>query len=166
MALNEQLAKRIGALEQQARKRDVYERHIPYCVLWLDQKTQTIPDATNTLINFDLEIVDVGNLHSTTVNNSRITVVVAGLYLFTVGLGWEEDAAGYREVYIQVNGTAIRRIRAHPFAASTAVWMEASVLWHMDATDYAEVVVYQNSGGAIDVLYTAYSPMFAACLQG
>lgn len=167
MAINEQFARRIRALEAQAQKRDVYERHIPYCVVTRDQTDQTIPATTWTNIEFDLEIDDVGSLHENVTNPDRIMPVVAGCYLFEARIIWEENAGSSRYMQIMINdATIIARTRDYPNAANQ-VYQDLSFPWHMDVGDYATVAVFHGVVGGLDVDYAAsYSPIFSACLLG
>jgi len=162
MALNEQLAKRIGALEQQARKRDVYERHIPYCVL-SNQGAKTFTTATWTVCPWALEYNDVGAMFDAGVNTDRVYVVVGGLYSFRGAIGWTDVKAGTRQLQIRINGTIRARVSLNQTGQT---FQEITLDWHMSPTDYAELWAYQNSGGDLAWFTNNYGPMFSACLQG
>lgn len=169
MALNEQMARRIRALEAQMRQHDVYERHIPYCDL-RSSVNLTIPTGANTILLFDTEANDVGGLHSTIANTGRITIVVAGFYLFTAGVSWEAGAVGIRDLRIYKNTSIVAIHRHTPIGGQTADNITISRQIHMDVGDYATANVWQTSGGDLDVVKAAtgghYSPIFCGCLLG
>lgn len=117
---------------------------------------QSIPDSTWTFLSFDMELLDVGDFHSNTENPSRLTVPSAfavGQYLVGAGVVWETSDVGYRQLQLYLNGNPFGP--QLPFAVIpgiptyTGIFILSSFL---SAADYFEIKVWQNSGGALDVL--------------
>lgn len=131
-----------------------------YCKLY-KSANQAINNASLTTVTFDSEDFDVGNLHDTAVNNSRITIPAggAGLWLFVATCSWGgRNAAGGRTgAYVYKNGTTrIAIAEETPDAASgdgnlgttfSAVCFDLAV-----AGDYYEMQVRQDSGGSLNLL--------------
>ena len=120
------------------------------------QTSQSIPNATTTAIAFDGEVfADVGGIHSTTVNNTRFTVPFGfnGAYSINVTVQWAASAAGtVRIVRIYKNGSAMAWSQKAP--SSVQVSDSISIIDDGSEGSYYEVFVYQDSGGALNVLGT------------
>jgi hypothetical protein len=114
----------------------------------------SIPNNTDTMLTFDSETYDDG-YHKTTVQNNRITIKSAGRYNIGANIEWANLTIGTRVVYFLLNSTTI--IAATEWAA---LRMSLSMDYAFIAGDYIEVWVKQNSGGALNVVATAYSPVF------
>lgn len=128
----------------------------------------SLTNNTVTALTFDTETWDVGGMHSTSSNTSRITIPTggAGLYLFAGCVQFASNATGFRELKITLNGggsTAISATRVNAINGSTTR-MECTALYKAQAGDYFELTAYQNSGGALnlDSSATAPSPIFSA----
>jgi len=121
---------------------------------------QSIPNASLTALAFNSQRFDTDGIHDTVTNNSRLTCKTAGKYQITVNLCFETNNTGERRVYLRVNGaTYIAGSVAN--AAATSHHFSVSTLYNMDVNDYVEVLVYQSSGGALNVLAGGdYSPEF------
>jgi hypothetical protein len=130
--------------------------------------TQSIADSTWTAISFTAERWDTGT-NSTYPNGfwvntaaTRLTATVSGNYIFTGHISFAADATGIRAVAIRLNGATYIVVDQRPSAgaaANTAISIATS--YYLAAGDYAELMVYQNSGGALNVATAAnYSPEF------
>ena len=115
---------------------------------------QTISNATATAITFGAgtETFDVGAMHDTGSNTSRITIPTGGdgIYLLHGELAIAASAVGQRQVYIRQNGTTTITALILAAAAATTLNMLASAIVNAVATDYFELVIYQDSGGNLD----------------
>ena len=81
----------------------------PFCDVYSTAAfTMSATPGTATAVTFDTEIADsTGAMHSTTVNTSRITVPVDGLYAVEAGASIIAQAtATYFRGYIGLNGSA------------------------------------------------------------
>lgn len=127
---------------------------------------QTITNDTPTVITFDAERFDTAGMHSTVVNNSRITFPTNGVYLIGASIGWEASAVEFNPqlrikragaVYIAIQGDRSTN------SAFTGNFQAITTAWQATAGDYVEVEVYQNSGGDLDVGKNAqWTPEFWA----
>lgn len=112
---------------------------------------QAINDITWTPVDFNTESLDIGAMHSTTVNPSRFTAPVNGIYVvkarttFAVG-------TGVREGRLYRNGTFLEdyvEAEVHSNTYQYSLFCSADIV--LNATDYVEFQVYQNSGGALNI---------------
>jgi len=123
---------------------------------------ESIADNTSTTLTFNAEHYDNGGLHDTVTNNSRLTAQKAGVYAISGHVEYAANATGSRSLIIQLSAGSIianERRAAHPTAATD---ISIATLYHLGVGDYVTLVVFQNSGGALNVLYQPYfSPEFA-----
>lgn len=108
---------------------------------------QSITDATLTSVAFDAEVFDNDGMHDTVTNNSRITIVTAGIYW--VGFtGMFAGAADYTRCFatLRINGTTeIARTPLQSTSTSTTPQLAVSTAYEFDAADYIEVQVFQDN---------------------
>jgi hypothetical protein len=120
------------------------------------QTSQSIPDTTLTAIAFDGDVfVDVGGVHSATVNNTRFTIPIGfnGAYSINVTVQWAASAAGtVRQVRIYKNGAPWAFSQKTPSAVQISD--SISIIDDGSVGAYYEVFVYQDSGGGLNVLGT------------
>jgi hypothetical protein len=120
----------------------------PGCSVF-DSGTQSIADLTQTAMLADSENFDNDAMHSTVTNTSRITCQTAGRYLLTANVSFVANATGRREVRFRVNGSTI--INGILYTShGTDIWRGSvcrTVV--LNATDYVECMVHQNSGAAL-----------------
>jgi hypothetical protein len=116
---------------------------------------QSIPNNTNTAVTFNSETYDTDAFHSTATNTSRITIPAGkgGYYLFSAGTRWPGGSTtGLRGQYLYKNGV---EIWAGTFFAPTNTTVNETLIYTQIfsavATDYFELYVFQNTGGAHDV---------------
>jgi len=112
----------------------------------------SIPNNTDTVLTFNTENFDTNSYHSTSTNTSRLTVPAAGKYLITVTIGFSNNATGYRYAIIKKNGsTNVSQVGINPTPSGTYdAQLSNSVVVDAAASDYFEVQVFQNSGGALN----------------
>jgi hypothetical protein len=123
--------------------------------------TQSIGTGADTAIQFAAstgpgsgtpEEIDPSDLHSTSTNNTRITIGVAGKYLIGGEVTFAANTAGtQRYVTLAVNGNVVARQR---FAAAPATGVtpqiNVSTLYALAVGDYVEVRCYQDIGSALN----------------
>lgn len=130
--------------------------------------SQSVTSATPLVLAFNTERFDqAGNasdtMHDTVTNNSRLTAKYAGVYHITANVEFAANATGYRLCSIRLNGTTViaNCIIMCVTTASVPTRVQATCIYSMAVNDYVEVVVDQNSGGALNVTSAAnYSPEF------
>jgi hypothetical protein len=124
------------------------------CRAYLTTADQSIPSATSTEIAFNAEDFDSDGFHDNATNNTRLTVPtgMGGYYHISGQVYWDNaDVDGVRLVYVLVNGSASAKAQASDDAPSTDFIQHFSCTLKLEAGDYVEIRVYQNSGSALDV---------------
>lgn len=122
----------------------------------------SVANNTLTALTFDSERFDNGGLHSTSANTSRLTAPVTGLYSIGADVRFAANATGVRQAQLRVNGaTTIASVTYPVAAAASASDLLLDAPWQLTAADYVEVMVFQDSGGALNVTAaSALSPEF------
>jgi len=112
----------------------------------------TISDASLTALTFDSERYDYDTMHSTSTNTNRITFTTAGIYSFGANVRWDGNATGYRLVSIRLGGsTFIAGSTIQAESGANVQQQFVSGVYYFSATNYIEVMVFQNSTGSLDV---------------
>jgi hypothetical protein len=129
---------------------------------------QSVPTATETAVTFDAERYDTDTMHSTASLTSRVTFTTAGVYDVDGGVSFAANGTGLRQVGIRLNGTTyLKLVLTAVAAAGSSTILSVSTTYKFAAADYVELVVYQSSGGGLDVETAgSYSPEFAATWLG
>jgi len=121
------------------------------------------PNNTDTVLSFDSERYDTDTIHDNVTNNSRLTATTAGKYLIVANFRFAANATGHRRAFIRLNGAtpiALMRIETETSGPQYTA-MILTTIYDLSATDYVEVVVKQNSGGALNIEAASnYSPEF------
>ena len=138
----------------------------PRCFVYNSANISITTSGAVQALTFDTEYEDTGGMHSTSVNTSRITIPTggSGWYRFGGCVRFAANATGYREVKIRANGSVdivIQRTENHGGTDTCRVALHGE--YPLAAGDYIELVVTQNSGGALNAeAVTPYSPSFYA----
>lgn len=118
---------------------------------------QSIPNSAAspfTAITFDgTAVVDSASGHSAVTNNSRYTAQYAGLYDVSGLIQVQNNATGYRALFISLNGTLIAasEATANPTAAG-ATTIATRYYVQMAVNDFVELRLFQSSGGALPTI--------------
>lgn len=119
---------------------------------------QSIANNPNPYVSqlFDTELIDTDNMHSTSTNTDRLTVVKAGVYMIVPKAHFIGNATGQRAVRLTLNGTT----NAEVVAGSTTVANNAgsqgtsivapTQFLQLAVGDVIRMQVWQNSGGALN----------------
>jgi hypothetical protein len=123
---------------------------------------ETVPEG-ETVLTFDSERYDSAELHSTSTNPSRLTAQQAGNYLITGHVGFVAASSGVRGLWLRLNGTTyIAGLYVPAVEWPLSSVLSVATLYHLAAGDYVELIVYQTSGGNLDVMALGnYTPEFA-----
>ncbi len=125
----------------------------PRCVAF-NNTVQSINDSTLTVLTFNAEDVDVGAMHSTSANTSRLTVPTGagGFYQIIGASAFANNATGTRALEIFKNGTTALQY-GQVVNAGAGSLVVINVIWcgNLAAADYVELRAQQNSGGALDI---------------
>lgn len=125
----------------------------------------SIPNDDDTVVTFDSERYDTSSMHSTVTNTSRIVIPVEGVYLVTFLGSFAANAVGERTCWIRKNGkeriTAQEKVAVNGAAVETGI--QCATQAFLEVNDYVEVIVEQESGGALNLLGTSkrYSPILS-----
>ena len=110
---------------------------------------QSIPDTVFTTLTFDGEAFDTAGLHSTSVNNSRLTAPTSGIYQVSAGVEWAGNATGTRSLGVFVHG--VQGGLGIPVGSSAspapAGLQTVSDLVKLSVGEFVEAGVSQTSGG-------------------
>jgi len=103
-----------------------------------------------------------GSVHTPITNNSRLTAQRSGTYLITTRVTFAGSSAGtLREVELRVNGSTFVADRGTAPAGTNTVKLTTSIVYHLNANDYVETTVFQDSGGNLNINSGTDSPNFA-----
>lgn len=127
-----------------------------------------IGNAAFTALTFNSERWDVGSMHSTSVNTGRLTAPVTGVYSMGAHINFAAHATGIRYLALRVNGgTTIAVELDNAAAGGSDTIMSISGMYRLAVGDYVEAVVFQNSGGNLNVQVASnYSPELWAVRLG
>lgn len=111
----------------------------------------SITNDSFTALSFDTERFDTDTIHSTVTNTNRLTATTAGKYIIVANVEVSAHATGQRFLRIRLNGTTVLcDSGSDANSQSGQTWRRtASAIYEMAATDYVEMLIYQNSGGTL-----------------
>lgn len=112
---------------------------------------QSVADVTLTALALDSERRDTDTIHDTVTNNTRLTCKTAGQYAIAGGVRFASNATGFRQVSLRLNGTVYLATQAFPAVSGAVTQVGVATLEDLVVGDYLELVVYQSSGGALNV---------------
>lgn len=119
---------------------------------------QSITTATPTALTFDVEYFDTNTMHDNAVNNSRLTIPIAGFYLMGADVVWASSTA-QREVFFRLDGiTELDRQSAINLNGVTH-HQNLQYLWFFEVAQYIEVIAFQTSGAGLNVTPTTDEPV-------
>ena len=136
----------------------------PQCSVY-NSSVQSIPNSTVTAMLCGSESLDNTNMHSTVSNTSRITAVNAGRYTFTGTAQFAIDGTGtgMRRLTFKYNGvTEYDLVQVAAVSTLSTVILSGSRTFTLAISDYAEMVVNQNSGGALNVTALAFEAILVS----
>lgn len=133
-------------------------------VLAAETANQSIPNITTTALTYTAaDLYDTQAQHSTSTNTSRLTVGTGntGLYLIHASGMWASNATGYRWAAIRLNGTTeLYRMTSNAVNGDVHAWQVSGFYRLTSATDYVEVIVYQSSGAALNIVNATQNGRF------
>lgn len=119
--------------------------------------TLNVPTATFTQILFNTDrYKNIEGMHSIASNTSRVIALHPGIYEITAEFDWATQTGGnVRAIYIYKNGVAITNSMGYFFVTPTAAGLPSTKCRlppfkeRLNALDYIEMYVYQDSGSTI-----------------
>ena len=126
-----------------------------------------VANNSNVTLTFNKERWDTDTIHDTSTNTGRLTCKTAGIYHIYASVAFASNATGYRYINIRLNGSTMIATLGHTEVAASNENMSISTEYSLAVNDYVELLVYQNSGGALNVIATPNSsPEFGMTFQG
>jgi hypothetical protein len=151
-------AARMGVLES-----GIFETSLAPAVRVYHSAAQSLTTGVELALAFNSERFDraggaASTQHDTATNNSRLTALYVGAYQISGTVQFASNVTGLRWVRIRLNGATILAHTSVPSGLSgTATRLSVSTLYDFAINDYVELVVRQDSGGALDVETLAQS---------
>jgi hypothetical protein len=123
------------------------------CSLYQTAGATSIANATETVMAYDAEKYDTSGFHDNATNNSRITIPagLGGYYLIRENTRFNTNATGTRNGRLYINGAQVTDLPEYAPSSSSYVSGIGSIILYLNAGDYLQHVVYQNSGGALNI---------------
>lgn len=121
---------------------------------------QSTTSEESLVVALDSERYDSDTMHSTVTNNSRITFKTAGIYVVTFVCAFAGNVTGDRHALIRRNGRRFVAMQQKHALSSAAIECGLSVSYQgaFEVGDFVQAIVKQDSGGALNLLATRYSP--------
>jgi len=150
IGLTSQITQRLAAVERWIRTHASWETSNSTCQVYV-KGPQTLPTGASTVVTFAGEEYDPDDLHSTTVNTDRITVIVAGVYAMSGNGVWEANDTGTRRLDITVGGTSVAGQSVFMAAETLAASISVARQKELAVGDIVRLEGYQTSGGDLDL---------------
>jgi len=117
---------------------------------------KTITTATPTAIDWDTEGYDVGAMHDTVTNNTRVTVNGAASGRGTIRLltqvQWAAGVTGYRQLQVRKNGATVLGEDTRGGTVTIVTTQQCAAVDNAPAAgDYYEVIVTHTQGANLNV---------------
>lgn len=114
----------------------------------------SVANGTVTSLNLNSERFDSDDFHSTSSNTSRLTIPsgLGGFYTISASIAWATNSTGERMLGILHNGTTYIARAQQATGSTNDLRQNVSTIYNLTAGDYVEISVWQNSGGALNVL--------------
>lgn len=119
---------------------------------------------TGTVVSLNSEYYDTDGMHSTSTDNSRLTVVTPGVYIVTFVCAFAGNVDGDRQALIRKNGVDYLggNEKKALSSASLECGMAVTIQEYFEEDEFIEAVVQQDSGVSLNLLAARYSPILSA----
>jgi hypothetical protein len=122
---------------------------------------QSIPDNTVTTMSWQSEQFDIGDDNWSVGSPTRLTAQRDGVYKIDAGLVWANNTTGRRQLQVLFNGTTIIALLEFGIETVSGIcYPNLSTVYQMSTSDFVELRVFQNSGGALNVSTSPINPYF------
>lgn len=113
----------------------------------------TVANATWTVATLTTEVLDPSDMHSTTINPSRLTVPYGGVYRITGYVLFATNATGDRGARLYKNGisTGISFYSRPDATGNCSIQFDFAA--SLVSSDYIQLYIYQSSTASMDVAY-------------
>ncbi len=113
---------------------------------------QSLTDVTEAALAWQIENFDTAFMHDNAVNNTRLVAPLKGIYRVDVVLHYAANAVGQREIRYSISGGSSASILIADATAAGIAVLHASTTIALVSKDYVEILGFQSSTGALDVL--------------
>lgn len=116
--------------------------------------TQSLTSGLGATLSLNSEDFDVGTMHDTSTNNTRVTIPAGnnGVYMVIGGTAFQSNATGYRQLTIVKNAiTTIASVIVPVNSGTVQTNAQVTVMASLVASDYLELNAVQTSGGSLSV---------------
>lgn len=131
--------------------------------------TISIANNSTTTVDWDTERHDTNSMHSTSTNPSRITIQKGGQYFIELSILFAAESApnSIKLARIVLNGSNILATQVSRSVGGGAVThgISCCAMPYLQAGDYIEASVFQNTGASLNLLTTADVSNFGATLM-
>jgi hypothetical protein len=117
---------------------------------------QSIAGDSPVTLAFTAETFDGANMHSNTVNNTRLTAPIAGIYSVTANVGWNSNNTGRRVIQLRKNGVDFLFDTKQATQGDTS-FQSLTDLVQLAKGDFVEVAANQNSGAALGTFLNKFA---------
>lgn len=113
---------------------------------------QSVPNATQTDILFNVDLADPANMHDEVTPSPNFYAWVPGFYMLTATVQFATSSAGYRQVtFVRSDGTVFAAQQNWTPSASAPTVVNCAAGVYLTAGQYVKVLAYQTSGGALNI---------------
>lgn len=131
------------------------------CEAYISANVST-SDSSFKTINLNTENFDTDTIHSNVTNNSRLTVPSGATYVrLYAQIGWATNSTGKRTIVIQKNGSSNYNgylSTSGDAGSGGVIYLNVQGIVQVTGGDYFEMLAFQSSGGALDVIGNTYGP--------
>lgn len=124
----------------------------------------TIPDGIVTDLALNEETYDVGNMHDLVSQNQRIIIPSggSGSYILSAQVTFDPNGTGRREIRVEKNGSTIAQAKEFNPDASEQTVLQITFQDQAAVGDFYDLVIFQNTGGNLDVIFGEQVSYFTA----
>lgn len=123
--------------------------------------SQTLTTGAPAAISFDTERYDLGGFWVVG-SPTRLTVPVTGRYLITACAAFASNATGVRNIDLRIGGATVIGSQLQVAASGIITIVSVATVYEIAASDYVEMICFQNSLGNLNVNSTGnYTPEMA-----
>lgn len=133
----------------------------PRCNIYASGNQSNLND-TDLVMAFNTERYDTDSMHDTVTDNDLVVFNTAGIYLIEFRAAFAANATGERKASIYKNGVqqighAAKKAASASFETGVSVVIQEA----FEVDDTIRARTRQDSGGALNVLATRYSPILS-----
>jgi len=145
-----ELVSRLAKAENDLRQLLIQSPALPGARIY-SNANQSIPNNALTALTFSTVTFDQAEFWAIA-NPSRLTIASPGVYWISGLVRFAVNATNERAISIRLNGLTTLKTFSNQASAASEPRISVDELYPLVAGDYVEIIVYQNSGGALNSL--------------